>query len=168
MMRTINLEDIVNEFELISDDGFSFLNRSTGELFHISTKDLQYAESEIDISQLKSEWLKEKIVTARELLNSKSYLKLPSKNEIDEFGLMLNFLRHNPNQNISKEILSLEKEHSVNNWRLINVILNHNIGREWYKYKREAFQKIAIDWCNKNSNCIPPSILQAIRTSNHI
>lgn len=162
-MRKINLEDIVNELELISDNGVSFLNQNTGQLFHISSKEMEYAENGIDINKSLPEWQIKKILTARELLKSKSYIKLPNKNEIDEYGLMLNFLRNNPNQSLIKEVANLEQDSNITYWQLRNVILQYNIGDEWYKYKREAFKKIAIDWCNKNVNSIPSSILNEMR-----
>jgi|GEM_PF-2712157 len=158
-MKNTKLENIVDELELISDDGVSFLHKMTGELIHFNSYELK--------NNLRNP-TKTKIDSGKKDFAETDYLKLPTKNEIDEYGLMLNFLRNNPNKNISEEIADLEKDHNVNYWQLRNVILHHNIGNEWYKYKREAFQKIAINWCNKNIDSIPPSILQEIQINNHV
>lgn len=158
-MRSINLEDIINELELISDDGISYLHKLSGELIHLTS-------FEIKNSLINS--TKAKIDLSNENFAETDYLKLPSKKEFSEHDLMLNFLRNNPNQYICEEVTKLENEHNTNYWRLRNLILHFNIGNEWYKYKREAFQKIAIDWCNKNIDSIPNSILQEIRMNNHV
>lgn len=154
-MRSISLEDIVNELELISDDGLSFLHKLSGELIHLSSYELKNLS-------------KAKIDSSNESFTESDYLKLPAKNEINECDLMLNFLRHNPISSISEEIANLEKDHNTNYWQLRNLILHYNIGNEWYKYKREEFQKIAIEWCNKNIESMPHSILQEIQISNNI
>jgi len=167
-MRKMNLEDIVNELELISDDGNSFFDKSTGKLFHISTRDLEYAESGKEINPFLYKWQIEKINNFRKMLKSNRYIQLPTKKEINEHGLMINFLRNNPNQNLNKEMANLEQHNNVNYWQLRNVILQYNIGDEWYKYKREAFKKISIDWCKKNVDSIPPSILREIKINNHL
>lgn len=167
-MRKINLEDIVNELELISDDGISFLNKTTGQFFHFSSKEMEYAENGIDINRSLPEWQIKKINNVREIFKSNNYVKLPTKNEINEHGLMINFLRNNPNQNLIKEVVNLEQDNNVNYWQLRKVILQFNIGDEWYRYKREAFQKIAIDWCYKNAGSIASGILQEIKLNNHL
>lgn len=161
-MKNIKLENIVNELELISDDGISFLNKNTGQLFHISSKEMQYAENGIDINRYLPEWQVDKILTTREILKTNSHLQLPNKNEINEYGLMLNFLRNHQNQNIRKEITDLEEDNHVNYWQLRNVILQYNIGNKWYKYKREAFYRIAVEWCICNNEAIPQSLQREI------
>lgn len=162
-MRKINLEDIVNELELISDDGNSFFDKSTGQLFHISTRELEYAESGKEINPFLYKWQIEKINTVREMLKSNQYIQLPTKNEINEHGLMINFLRNYPNQKLKDEVANLEQDNNINYWQLRNVILQYNIGDEWYRYKREAFKKIAIDWCDKNVGSIQPNILRKLQ-----
>ena len=154
-MRSISLEDIINELELISDDGLSFLHKLSGELIHLSSHELKNP-------------IKAKTDSSKEDFTEADYLKLPTKNEINEHNLILTFLSNNPNKKVNEEITNLEKDHNANYWQLRNVILHYNIGNEWYIYKREAFLKIAIDWCNKNIESIPPSILQEIQISNHI
>lgn len=154
-MRSISLEDIVNELELISDDGLSFFHKLSGELIHISSYELK------NLSKAKTN-------SSNESFTKADYLKLPTKNEINEHNLMLDFLRNNPNKSISEEVTNLEKDHNTNYWQLRNVILHYNIGNEWYKYKREAFQKIAIDWCKKNIESMPQSILKEIQINNHV
>lgn len=154
-MRSISLEDIVNELELISDDGLSFFQKLSGELIHISSYELKNLS-------------KAKIDSSNESFTEADYLKLPTKNEINEHNLMLNFLRNNPNKSISEEVTNLVKDHNTNYWQLRKIILHYNIGKEWYKYKREAFQKIAIEWCNKNIESIPKSILKEIQINNHV
>ncbi len=154
-MRSISLEDIVNELELISDDGLSFFQKLSGELIHISSYELK------NLSKAKTNSSNEKFA-------ENDYLKLPNKKEINEESLMLKFLLSNQNQNVREAITILQKNHKLNYWQLRNVILHYNIGNEWYKYKREAFQKIAIDWCKKNIESMPQSILQEIQISNNI
>lgn len=154
-MRSISLEDINNELELISDDGLSFFHKLSGDLIHLSSYELK------NLSRAK-------INSSSEIFVENDYLKLPDKKEINEESLMLNFLLNNQNQNVREAVTILQKDHKLNYWQLRNVILHYKIGNEWYKYKREAFQKIAIEWCNKNIESMPHSILQEIQISNNI
>ena len=157
-MRSTHLEDIINELELISDDGVSFLHKSTGKLIHLNSYELKIR---LNTSTNKKNFLGE------ENFIETDYLKLPTKNEIDEHGLMKNFLRSNLNQSIIKEVINLEQDNNINYWQLRKIIQQLNIGDEWYRYKREAFKKISIEWCSKNVDSIPFSILKEIQLHIH-
>lgn len=157
-MKHINLEDIVDELELISDDGASYLKRSTGKLIHLSSFEILNNNRNVTDTFLN--------LSKGETIGI-DYLQLPTAKEINEPDMIFKFLQNFPDQRISEEIRKLEKDNKMNYWQMRNIVLRYNIGNEWYKYKREAFQKIAIDWCDRNSNSIPNSILNEFRMSKH-
>lgn len=150
-MPRLNLEDIVNELELISDEGDSFLNTMTGQLFHLSNDELRHARDETDQDTDLPDWQQENIRIAKEIARTTHYLQLPTKDEIDEFGVMEKFCSSFADDHIGKTLYRSLKGGNGAKGKFREVVARHALGAEWYAFKREAFRQIALDWCNKHT-----------------
>lgn len=162
-MKRLKLEDIVNELELISDEGNSFLNKITGELFHISYKEFEHNKSNLDCNTFIREWLAEKSLDPSEIFRNDNYIQLPTRNEINEYGIMMKFLLDISDERIHNEVYNSMNGNNGGSTALIDIMTKYNAGDDWYKYKREAFRQIAINWCKRNINKIPFDTQQEVK-----
>jgi len=154
-MKRLRLEDIVNELELISDEGNSFLNKTTGELFHISHKEFEHIKAGLKNDTFKKVWPVEKSFDPRKIFRNKNYIQLPTRSEINEYGIMMKFLLDISDVRIHNEVYNSMRNNNGGSSALIDIMRKYNAGDEWYKYKRKAFRQIAIDWCKNNFDSIP-------------
>lgn len=167
MKRKLNIEKIVNELELISDEGISFLNLKTGQLFHMDDKELEYAKNQNEISQYLYDWQSSRIQIAKKIFENGEYIQLPVKEEINECKILLDFCLSKSEDAIIHEINKSLRLYGPDVIRLQEIFSKFNIGKEWYQYKREAFGWIAKEWCKKNSiefiseNVIKKTMIQA-------
>jgi len=151
LKRKLNIEKIVNELELISDEGNSFLNIRTGQLFHMEDKESEYARSQTEITQSLSVWQSSRIQIAKKIFENEEYIQLPTKDEINECKILLDFCLSKSEDAVIHEINKSLRLHGPNIIKLQEIFSNFNIGKEWYQYKREAFGRIAKMWCKKNN-----------------
>ena len=151
-MITVQLENIINELELISDEGNSFMHKTTGRLFHISDKELEYAEKGLAANHdILHNWQNENIQIAGEIIKTDNFIQLPTKDEINEYGMMAKFCLSFPGIKIPVEIPESVSGNNTVYWELMEIIRKNNIGEYWYNFKREAFNRMAIEWCTINS-----------------
>jgi hypothetical protein len=140
MKVTVSLKDVINEMDVVSDEHSAFLNRQTGELVTLSREELSAAEEDDDIVNY-PEWQQEMIVKAREVISSDDYLPLPSKFDIHEYHIMEDFCYAVADDKIRG---------SGAFRRFKDAIQMNGIEEDWYSFRQEALEKIAIDWLEAN------------------
>jgi len=149
MAITIKLKDIIDEMEIQSDFHSSYLNKKTGEIVMVTNDHFQVAEDEDDLSDY-PEWEQEAIKLAGEVLEPDDYIELPTKFDIHEYSIMEKFCL-----SLNDEELSDKMYHSIKGkgafQRFKDNIYEYGIEEDWFKYRREAFKRIAIDWCEDNN-----------------
>lgn len=150
MKNIVSVKDIVDEMDLQSDESSAFLNKKTGELVSLTSEDLSAAEDEEneDIDQY-PQWQKEMIVKAREVISSDDYLLLPSKFDIHEYRIMEDFCYSVPEDKIREDLLYKIRGGGAFR-RFKDAIYRHGIEKEWYRFRQEELEKIAIDWLELN------------------
>lgn len=149
MAITVKLKDIIDEMEIQSDFHSSYLNKKTGEIVMVTDDYFRVAEDEDDLSDY-PEWEQEAIKLAGEVLESDDYIELPTKFDINEYSIMEKFCL-----SLNDEELSDKMYHSIKGkgafQRFKDNIYEYGIEEDWFKYRREAFKRIAIDWCEDNN-----------------
>jgi len=148
MKAIVLLKDVVNEMDVISDEHSAFLNRQTGELVTLSGEELSAAEEDDDIDDY-PEWQQEVIIKAKEVLESDDFLALPSKFDIHEYSIMEDFCFSVADDKIRGGLLGKIRGSGAFR-RFKNAIRMNGIEEDWYSFRQEAFEKIAIDWLEEN------------------
>jgi Uncharacterised protein family (UPF0158) len=149
MAPVIKLQDVVDEMGMLNDELHAYLNKQTGKLITLSGDVLQAAEDDDD-KEFYSDWEKEDIQTAREILTTDDYLPLPGKFEIDEYSIMEQFCYGIEDPELSNELLFQIKGSGAFR-RFKHAIDRYNITEDWYRYRQKALEKFAIDWLEENS-----------------
>lgn len=148
MKVVVSVRDVVNEMDHGMDELTSYLNRRTGELITLSDDDLSAAEGDDDISDY-PDWHQEVIRKAQEVIASDEYLKLPSKYEIHEYRIMKDFCYSVEDEDVRDDLLErISGRGAFRSFK--DGIHRHDIAEEWYQFREEALEKIAISWLEDN------------------
>ena len=144
----VSIKDVVDEMDVPSDEHSAFLNRHTGELVTLSTEELSAAEEDDDIDDY-PEWQQDMIIKAKEVISSDDYLPLPSKFDIHEYHIMEDFCCSLVDDEIRERLLDKIRGRGAFR-RFKDAILMNGIEEEWYRFRQEELEKIAIDWLEAN------------------
>ena len=148
MKTIVSIKDVVNEMDILSDEHSAFLNRNTGELVTLSDEELSAAEEDDDIVDY-PEWQQEMIIKAKEVISSDDYLPLPSKFDIHEYHIMEDFCYSVVDDKIRERLLDKIRGRGAFR-RFKDAIRNSGIEEEWYRFRQEELEKIAVDWLEAN------------------
>jgi hypothetical protein len=140
----VSIKDVVDEMDVPSDEHSAFLNRHTGELVTLSREELSAAEDDADIGNY-PEWQKEMIIKAKEVIESDDYLPLPSKFDIHEYSIMEDFCFSVADDKIREALLDKIRGSGAFR-RFKDAIQMNGIEEDWYGFRQDALEKIAIDW----------------------
>ncbi|MFH1942812.1 MAG: UPF0158 family protein [bacterium] len=144
----VSIKDVVNEMDVLSDEHSAFLNRHTGELVTLSSEELSAAEEDDNIDKYPA-WQQEMIIKAKEVTSSDEYLPLPSKFDIDEYHIMEDFCCSIVDDEIKGRLLDKIRGRGAFR-RFKDAIHMNGIEEEWYRFRQEELEKIAIDWLEEN------------------
>jgi hypothetical protein len=148
MKAIVSIKDVVNEMDGLSDEHSAFLNRHTGELVTLSMDELSIAEENDNIAGY-PEWQQDMIIKAKEVISSDDYLPLPSKFEIHEYHIIEEFCCSVVDDKVRGYLLDKIKGRGDFS-RFKNSIHRNGIEDEWYRFRQEKLEKIAIDWLEVN------------------
>ena len=150
MSLPVKLNDIIDEMEIQSDGHSYYLNRKTGEIVLVTDEHSSLAEDEEDISHY-SDWEQEAIQVAIDVLESEEdYISLPSQFDIHEYQIMEEFCLSLGDENLKDKMYRSIKGSGAFR-RFKDNIFEYGIEQNWFQYRREAFKRIAIDWCEGNN-----------------
>jgi hypothetical protein len=130
-LKKVSLNEAAAEFEMISHDTHVFYNTDTGE-FDFFTDFMLY-DGEIDVEEFDDD----------------RWIAAPRHDEIDEYGIMVDFAEAVPNQRKS-ELLCVALEGKGAFRRFKDTLDRVGIAEEWYAYKRLAYIELVREWCDEN------------------
>ena len=149
MEPVIRLKDFIQEMDVLGDEIKVYLNIRTGEFTMVSNDDLSAAEENEDIEDY-PEWQQKNIQEVREVLSTDDYRELPSKFDIHEYSIMERFCYSVDDDELSDRLLnSIRRRGAFRYFK--DTIHEYGIAEDWYKFREQAFKKIAIDWLKSNN-----------------
>ena len=150
-MNKVDLDKVLEALEFVSDEGNSYYNKGTGEIIYIGEEEQRIADRcEMDELEGYPEWQREIIETAIDLEeNWDNYISLPSKFDIDEYEIMVEFCDSIENDRISKQLSnSLNGRGAFRRFK--DTAIRLNVENKWYDFRDEALKKIAVEWSEDN------------------
>jgi hypothetical protein len=155
MPLPVNLQDVVAEMDALSDEHTAYINRKTGELITISDEEARLAEDSESEDDL-PDWQAEMMPKVREVLDSPDFIPLPDRFEIDEWTIMRHFAESQSNPEHREDLLSAIRGRGA--FRLFKSLLPRlNLREEWFRFRAEALEQIAIDFLEVNGVPYTPS-----------
>ncbi len=150
-MPTVNLTAFVDTLQLQSEMAESVIDVTNGEIFFISEEALRYVENnETDYP----DWQEEDVKTAQNyVLNPHQFISFPSKDEVNEYQMMVDFASNIDNQTQRERLFFALNGKGVFR-RFKNLIRILQIEKAWYDFKDEQYRHFAREWCEENGfNC---------------
>ncbi len=153
-MKPVKLKDIIDSLDVQMDQIRSYLNTETGEIITLSTEELDIAEEsegEVDFSEY-PDWQRDainEVIDVFNNLNTRKYIELPDRWEINEYGIIESFCYSVRDEKIRNVLFSAIRGSGAFR-RFKDVIHIFDLQDSWYKFRFEALKKIAIQWCEEN------------------
>ena len=149
MAIRVKLHDVIDGLESQSDESSSFLNRETGEVVLITDEELRAAEEDDPIEDF-PEWQQDMVRIAREIIaETGDYIPLPTKFDINEYGIMERFRLSLDDPEISDVLYGSIKGSGAFR-RFKDAIHEYGVADDWHSYRNDALKEIAIEWCQEN------------------
>ena len=161
MTVAVSLRDLVDELEILPNEGTAYLNKVTGKIITLTEDVIAMAEIDnefedeledvnadtgSDVPDLETQFYQE---VKKVLAFDPDYLKLPSKFEIDEYEIMERFCLSVPDAKVSDVLLGKIRGSGAFR-RFKDTIYQYGIEDDWFKYRDEAYKEIAITWLESN------------------
>ena len=150
MAKPAQLDDIVDALEMVFDESPSYLDLDTGEVETVSLELLREAEDGDDEEEPDlPEWQKAEWELAKRIVSSDRFERLPTKFDVDEWGIMRDFSENAKPEGIRRELLdAIHGAGAFRNFRA--VVRRHRMEEAWDAFEGEALRQIAIDWCEEH------------------
>jgi len=144
-MKKVKIEEIIDQFDIQNDEISAYLNKKTGEVCSVINEDLSDAEEGEEIGSYSGAPLDKE----REILESEDWIRLPSQFDVHEWEIMRRFCYTIEDEVLREELLNAI--HGSGAFRMFkDVLYRHDIEKDWFAFKEEAFREIAIHWCEEN------------------
>lgn len=149
MPNTIKLSKLVEEMATQFDGAASYLEKSTGKLYMIRDEEMETADGDEPIEEF-PEWEQEAIGVARRILETDDFIPLPNQYELHEYDMMHDFCAIVKSKKVREDL-----EHALEGRSPFKAfkekIQDHNIQKDWERYRDEILKLHAIDWCKEHN-----------------
>lgn len=150
-MGKVKIEDVLQAIELANDEGNYYYNKVTDNIIYIDDEARRMSE-DYDEDELEEllEWQRDDVEAAIDVEeNWDDYISLPSKFEINEYDIMVQFCYSLDNDKTSNKLLNALRGKGAFK-RFKDTVIKLNVENDWYIFKNDKFKKIALDWCSDN------------------
>ena len=149
MTLTVKLNEIVEALDSAADEHAYYLDKRTGDIILLPDEEIQAAENDELISDY-PDWQRESILKAREVLREPDhFLQLPDRFDVHEYQIMEDFRQAFEDRQIGQHLHGLIKGSGAFR-RFKNAIRELGVDKDWYEFKRNELEKIAIEWLEEN------------------
>ena len=162
MNVAVSLRDLVDELQMLPNEGTAYLNKVTGKIITVTDDAVETVvamDSEFDevieegddviveeVSDLQTEYYEE---VKKVLSSDPDYLKLPSRFDIHEYEIMERFCLSVPDGKVS-DVLLRKIRGSGAFRRFKDTIYQYGIEEDWFRFRDEAYKEIAVSWLGSN------------------
>jgi|SRR5699024_8762708 len=147
MVHKVRLSDLVDEMDMQMDEYFQLINKETGEIIYIMEKLVGIAEEGESYGHL-PDWQQEQMELAIDFVehDTAKYLPLPSKFDIDEYGMIEDFCFSVEDSKTEAKLLHAIRGKGAFR-RFKDMIVDLDLEEDWYNYRDKRYKQIAIEFC---------------------
>ncbi|MBU5316165.1 UPF0158 family protein [Clostridium bornimense] len=148
----INLNELIEAIEDISDEIESFYNKKTETIVTLFNDNLPFDVFEaMENLENYPDWIQDGIKSKYDIeCNPENYISLPEKYDINDYSIMENFIYSIEDKSTKEKLLSLISGKGAFR-RFRDFVENNDLIDNWYKFKEESYKQIAIEWCKSNN-----------------
>ena len=129
----INIQTIIDGLEMVDDMNRVFLDTETDETVYLSEFDPDLTS---DTAELMEEY-------------PDRFIPLPSQREINEYGMMEDFIDELPDGN-QKDTLSMAISGRGAFRRFKDTVARFDLEESWYAFRDKQYARVARRWCEEN------------------
>lgn len=171
MKVTVKLSAILDALDMTLDEWSAYLDKRTGKIHALPDDAFLHAEEDAEDDDEEDEeeegeeeidedddgsWSEYSDITKKDLERSRDilahgeqYIELPSKFDIHEYRIMQRFSQEHEDVAISNQLCQAISGRGA--FRYFKDTLRRlGIADDWYRYRNDAFKRIAIEWCEDN------------------
>jgi hypothetical protein len=141
----VKLSDIVEGLDFQSEESFSYLNTTTGEVVSVTTEELRAAEEDAPLDDF-PDWQHEAIRMAKDIGETDHYLPLPDHFAINEYQIMERFCLSVDDDDLRDDLCDAIRGRGAFR-RFKDRMQLYGMAEEWYRYRDAALREIAVAWC---------------------
>src|SRR5215475_1612880 len=141
----VKLSDLIEGMDFQSDECFSYLNTTTGEVVSVTTEELRAAEEDEPLEDF-PEWHHDAIRIAGEIIETDHYLQVPDRFEINEYRMMERFCLSVDDEDMRDDLCDAIRGRGAFR-RFKDRMQLYGMAEEWYRYRDTALREIAVAWC---------------------
>jgi hypothetical protein len=147
MAVIVSLRQVVDELEALPDEATLYLDRESGELYPLGDEEAGLVED--DRAEDFPDWLCGELPKIREILDSESWLSLPTRFDVHEWAIMDAFARSVADPDLGDELLAAI--HGRGAFRVFrDAVRRRGVQQEWYHYRDAAVADIAAAWLDEH------------------
>jgi L-methionine (R)-S-oxide reductase len=148
--KPINLDKIVDALNFVSDESSNYYSRTESAIYFVEDDVMRMIEDDEPFDEVAG-WEEESIEVARRILaDEDDFIRLPDQFEIHEYSIIQEFCGSRTNQAVSEELSdAIRGKGAFRGFR--RAIDRLGLTDDWYKYRDDAFKRIARDWCEENN-----------------
>jgi hypothetical protein len=161
MSKPVLIQDIVDALDMQFDEHPSYLDLTTGQVETVDRELIFEAEEPDDEDEDPDpedhEWQ-----IAKRIAFMDGFLRLPTKFDVHEWGIMEDFAHEVKSPSIRNELLRAISGAGAFRY-FKDTVKRHRIEKEWYAFRGEALREIAIEWCEsiRSSGGSAPGVQEA-------
>ncbi|WP_297522512.1 hypothetical protein [uncultured Clostridium sp.] len=144
----VNLEDVIESIEFENESLNHYYNKKTGIIIYVEDKE-SAGYSADDFARINDfeDWEKELIEALYDFReNPSEYIQLPTKEEMREEDMMIEFLLSLNDGSVKRKELENFQARDI-----IDIIKEKGQLNEWYDFRDDTEEVIAKAWCRKNN-----------------
>ncbi|WP_019612011.1 UPF0158 family protein [Thioalkalivibrio sp. AKL7] len=142
MSLPVRLKDVVDELDAPLRGWQAFVHRTAGEVVGFSEEDESVAEWDAaDVP----EWQVEVLEMIRAVHASDDYVRLPDREEFDEYGVMKAFCYQQEDPGVQAELLDAIRGCGAFS-RFKDLIRVRGLDQDWYAHRDEALRKLVAEF----------------------
>lgn len=131
----VKLQDILDAIDFTGPDTEYYYSTKTGEVLMIFDGMVNGDDNPELIEEIQEGWIDD-------------YIPLPNQYAINEFSMMEEFVYEQTRGNVQNQLVHAMQGRGAFR-RFKDKLYDLDIEKKWYKFRDEAYEKVARDWCEK-------------------
>ena len=149
MPATVHLNDIIDALEMQFDEALSYLDLDAGQVVTVSEDLPREAAEQGDGSPMFLTGRKTNGRSPNGLFQQTAFIKLPTKFDVHEWGIMQDFSRSVGSDDIRDDLSrAIHGTGAFRNFK--GTVRRLGIESAWFAFRTDALRQIALDWCEEN------------------
>ncbi|MBL7978502.1 MAG: hypothetical protein JNN12_09180 [Bacteroidetes Order II. Incertae sedis bacterium] len=145
MMQVLKLDDLVRGLELSLRQLLVYLNPTTGQVAAITPEAFHAAEK--GGSDSGKGWEQMETRLAAEILDNADWMRLPTRQDVDEYDIMHRFVRNVVVNEAKIDELNRVLQSGLAERRWEMVVTGLNLADDWQRFRRQMFRRAMKNWC---------------------